>query len=225
MNAYFLVEGRRTEAKLYPSWLETLLPNHARVRNAAEADTNNYYLISGMGYPSLLTHLKHAIADCNALQKYQFLILCLDGDEFSVGDRQAEVTRFLESDRLSLLSGAFRVVVQYRTIETWLLGNPRIVTHHPSQQDLSAFLKFYNVRTDDPEAMPLMDGYKLHASFHEAYLKAIFREKGIHYTKSNPGDAAKSYYLSQLINRTSKEPRHLKSFQFLLQVCREIQGE
>jgi hypothetical protein len=42
VNLYFLVEGT-TERKIYPKWLETLLPNYTRVyspRDAAEP----YYL-------------------------------------------------------------------------------------------------------------------------------------------------------------------------------------
>ena len=33
MNLYFLVEGRRTESKVYPRWLSYLLPEYRQVNN------------------------------------------------------------------------------------------------------------------------------------------------------------------------------------------------
>jgi len=44
MNVYFIVEGRRTEKKVYPAWLGHLIPELRRVNWAFEADNNNYYL-------------------------------------------------------------------------------------------------------------------------------------------------------------------------------------
>ncbi len=53
MNLYFLVEGKRTEPKIYPSWFEYLLPNYNKIQNPGKVSNNNYYLISGLGYPAL----------------------------------------------------------------------------------------------------------------------------------------------------------------------------
>ncbi|MEM0999584.1 MAG: hypothetical protein AAGN35_21180 [Bacteroidota bacterium] len=53
MNLYFLLEGKRTEPKVYPNWLKVLLPQYSRVAVADEARANNYYMILGFGYPSL----------------------------------------------------------------------------------------------------------------------------------------------------------------------------
>lgn len=62
MNLYFLVEGRRTEAKVYPKWLSHLLPHFSRVERFNEVDDKNYFLISGEGNPSILdVHLPNAI--------------------------------------------------------------------------------------------------------------------------------------------------------------------
>jgi hypothetical protein len=47
MNLYFLVEGKRTEKKVYPAWLAHLLPELQRVQNYDQVNQNNYYLFSG----------------------------------------------------------------------------------------------------------------------------------------------------------------------------------
>jgi hypothetical protein len=60
MNLYFIVEGE-TERKVYPSWLSYLLPELQRVKNPSQAQTNNYYLISGGGYPSLYQEVEAAV--------------------------------------------------------------------------------------------------------------------------------------------------------------------
>ena len=54
MNLYFLVEGKRTENKVYPAWLKHLLPELQQVKNFDEVDKNNFYLFSANGYPSII---------------------------------------------------------------------------------------------------------------------------------------------------------------------------
>lgn len=64
MNLYFLVEGKSTEKKVYPAWLQHLLPELKQVPNYDEVEKNNYYLFSANGYPSIIyEHLPNAIAD------------------------------------------------------------------------------------------------------------------------------------------------------------------
>ncbi|HHG86022.1 MAG TPA: hypothetical protein ENJ82_14840, partial [Bacteroidetes bacterium] len=123
MNLYFLVEGRRTEAKVYPAWLRHLLPDHNRVMNAWAADKSNYYLFSGEGYPSILSHLKVAIEEINEIGKYQFLLVCVDADEATVEERETEIYRFLHLNRIRLRGCELKIIVQNRAIESWFLGN------------------------------------------------------------------------------------------------------
>ncbi|MGL4553834.1 MAG: hypothetical protein ACRC33_21970 [Gemmataceae bacterium] len=92
LNLYFLVEGRRTEARVYPEWLKRLLPRYTRVAAPDDAAGTNYYLISGEGYPRLLdVTLANAVAEINACGRYAYLLVCLDADECSVEERRAEV--------------------------------------------------------------------------------------------------------------------------------------
>lgn len=72
MNLDFLLEGKRTERKVYPMWLSILKPAMVKISYAADANDNNYYLMSGEGYPSLLNHLENAIAEINEIGKNPF---------------------------------------------------------------------------------------------------------------------------------------------------------
>jgi hypothetical protein len=64
MNLYFLVEGRSIERKIYPQWLQYLLPDLKRVQYSDQVRENNYYLASGNGYPRILED-----GLCNAIDK------------------------------------------------------------------------------------------------------------------------------------------------------------
>ncbi|MDV2999865.1 MAG: hypothetical protein N5P05_001471 [Chroococcopsis gigantea SAG 12.99] len=65
MNIYFLVEGNSTERKIYPKWLEYLIPELMRVDYHDQVDNNNYYLISGEGYPEFyMMGLKMQLINC-----------------------------------------------------------------------------------------------------------------------------------------------------------------
>ena len=222
MNLYFLVEGKRTEKKVYPKWLETLLPGFNRIDHPSQAVNKNFYVISGYGYPSLLGHLRRAIVDYHKFGKYSYLILCLDADEKSVPERLNEIADFVSREGLSLQHGELRVIVQNRTIETWFLGNRKFVATNSQDAELREFLSFYDVRVRDPEIMELSSRFVRHAQFHEAYVKAAFRGRGLSYTKNNPGDASQPHYLRQLISRVKAEPEHMQSFQALLRLCHDV---
>ena len=75
MNVYFLVEGK-TERKVYPKWLAHLAPQLKRVNFPCDATANNYYLISGGGFPSILdNHLKDLVSDINTSGNFDYLVL------------------------------------------------------------------------------------------------------------------------------------------------------
>jgi len=91
LNLYFLVEGK-TEIEVYPKWLNHLLPDLSRVKFAKYATNNNYYLISGMGYPRLLdVTLIDSFAEINELGNYNYLILVIDADDFNEQEKIDEV--------------------------------------------------------------------------------------------------------------------------------------
>ncbi len=222
MNLYFLVEGKRTEPKIYPSWFGYLLPNYSKIQNPGKVSNNNYYLISGLGFPALFNHLKNSIFDVNKIGKFDYLVLILDSEEETIASRKQEVLEFLQSENLKI-NCEFEIIVQHHCIESWLLANKKVFTYNPQDPELLHFIDHYDVSQKDPEHCPPYGKYSNHAKFHEAYLKSIMKEKNLSYSKKLPGTTKEYYYLEQLIKR-SGEDNHIQSFKALLDFCSIIRN-
>ena len=224
MNLYFVVEGK-TEAKVYPDWLSYLLPQLNRVKKYSQALTNNYFLISGGGYPALYDIVEAAIEEINLSQNYDYLAICLDAEENTVNDIQKEVlTELFTNRRLALGKTELKIFVQNRCIETWLLGNQKIYSRQPQSQLLLDRTNYYNVSTDCPELMGKYN-YSVYAQFHEVYLKELFLAKNRTYSKTMPGDVQKEYYLRALHNRVDKELNHLPTLRDFLNFCDLVRSQ
>ncbi len=221
MNLYFLVEGKRTESKVYPKWMEYLLPELKRVENYRDVDNNNYYLVSGGGYPSIYNHLKNAIKEVNSIQKYDYLILCLDADESTVSERFQQINNFIEKKGLKLRNSGFKIIVQNRCLETWFLGNRVVYPRQPKRKTFREYSKFYNVSIDDPELMKLYKGFKSISFFHYSYLKEMLLERNIKYTKNMPRAVTEPPYIDQLIARV-EDTEHLQSLKDFFDFCNSI---
>jgi hypothetical protein len=219
VNLYFLVEGRRSELRIYPSWLTELLPGWERVLRPSALTNSTYYLISGEGYPSLLgNHLRNAVLDINDASNVDFLVVVLDTDGCEPEARSDEVRDALDALDVALQGCNLVVIPQHSCIETWLLGNRRIVTRAPARERLRDYLNFFDVRAEDPEAMDRHGDFQTVGQFHFAFVQEVFREKGIAYTKRNPGHAADPAYLRALRERVGDE-RHLSSLRRLIEFC------
>ncbi|MCF4966425.1 hypothetical protein [Nostoc sp. CMAA1605] len=226
MNIYFLVEGKSTERKVYPAWLAHLLPELQRVKNYNDVVKNNYYLFSANGYPSIIyEHLPNAIADMNANGNYSYLVVCLDAEEVTVDYRKQEIKDFLGSQSCVLENAHIVLIIQNRCFETWCLGNKKIYTKNPSEHPLLTYTRYYDVSVNCPELMGRYPDFSTHAKFHEAYLKELFRSKNISYSKSNPGDVIKLFYLEELLKRVQNETEHLPSFQSFINFCNIVKGK
>lgn len=226
MNLYFLVEGRRSESKIYPAWLSFSLPEYTRVIKPEDAVDNNYYLISGEGYPHILHHARQASETISGLEvKYDWLVVVLDSEESSVEQRMTEVNRVLEKFPLPEFA-QHHVIVQHRCIETWLLGNRRVYSRFPQSDILKKYQGFFDVSKSDPEEMkipPFFSGTT--AMFHAAYLKETLRDKtkkNSTYTKRNPGQTTEKAYYDELVRRY-EETGHIVSFRSLLSFLEKVQ--
>lgn len=225
MKIYFLVEGRRTEKKVYAAWLKHLLPELSRMTYCDDVINNGYFLISGEGYPSLIyDHLPAAIEDINRTGGYNYLVVSLDADEDSVTSRNNEISSFLIQQDLRLRNTELVVIVQNRCLETWFLGNRRIVTSSPQSQVLRNYLAYYNVRQQDPEMMGCHSSCARHAQFHLQYLKELLQAKSLSYTKKYPGPVLEQSYLAQLQTRVSDQPSDLASLQVFLNFCQDVKA-
>ena len=222
MNLYFLVEGKRTEKKVYPCWLSVLLPEYKQLSYAFEVNQNNYYLFSGDGFPSLLHHLENAIAEINDIGCFDYLILCLDADEVTVQERIQEIQVYLQEKNVKLNQAALKIIVQNRCFETWFLGNRKVYQRQPQSEILKKYQDHFNVQQNDPEEMQVLSKFETIAQFHESYLKQMLAERGIRYSKNNPNDVKEAHYLQELIKR-NQETGHIASFGDFIQFIDQVQ--
>ena len=63
MNLYFLVEGDRTETKLYRRWIGHTLPHLSEVHLVSDLTGDRFYIISGGGYPSYVDRIRDSLLD------------------------------------------------------------------------------------------------------------------------------------------------------------------
>jgi hypothetical protein len=228
MNIYFLLEGKSTESDIYPMWLSYLIPEITRVNHSDDVKQNNYYLFSSNGIPDIYEDIIDAIKDINKINKYNYLVICLDADELTVDERRTEIFEEIKNEE-QLIKTQLKIIVQNRCIETWFLGNRRLYTKNPVRsKKFIEYSRFYNVAKDDPELMKKIETFSQSDSkFHADYLKKMFNEKrdGLTYNKSNSKEVQKKSYLKELEKRIIDTPTHLKTFTNFINFCEEIKSE
>lgn len=226
MNLYIVVEGRRTEKKVYPAWISYLIPRLNPVDWAYQADTNNYYLFNGNGFPALLhNHLKSSVEEVNELDKFNYLVLVLDVDESTINDRINEVNEFMNENDLVLNENTELIIIpQNKCIESWFLGNAKIFKQNPQNSDLAKYVQFYNVKSNDPEDMAVFPGFNTHSQFHADYCTEFLRERNIRYSKNRPNGVVDKTYLENLIDR-NKRTNHISSFRLFIDFCEKVNNE
>ncbi len=226
MNLYIIVEGRRTEKKVYPHWLTQLIPELIPVNWAYQVTNKNYYLFNGNGFPALLhNHLKNSIEEVNELDKFNYLVLILDVDESTVDGRITEVNEFLTKNNLELNADTELVIIpQNRCIESWFLGNPKVFKQNPQSSELVKYVQFYNVKENDPELMGVYPEFNTHSQFHADYCTEFLRERNIRYSKNRPNGVVNKDYLENLILR-NEETNHLNSFKYFIDFCEKVNLE
>jgi hypothetical protein len=226
MNLYFIVEGK-TERQVYPSWLSYLLPELQQVKNPSQAQTNNYYLISGGGYPSLYQEVEAAVENINISRKYNYLIICTDADENSVEDMQQEIHGFFIDKQLDLRNTQLKLIIQNRCIETWFLGNSTIYIPEPISQPLLDYTYYYNVSTNCPELMGKYE-HNFHSQFHKDYFKKLMaanKDNNKQCAEKTPRDPKKEAYLSELQNRSQRQVSHLATFRDFIEFCGLVRSQ
>lgn len=225
MNLYFLVEGTHSERKLYPAWLSYLLPELQQVYNYDDVNEKNYYLISGQGYPSIYNYITPSIDEINSNGKYNYFVLCLDAEENTVSELQAEIQDFLSNKNLELKNTELILIIQNRCLESWLLGNREIYSKNPQDQVLLDYTKYYDVSVNCPESMGKYQDFNTHAQFHGAYLKKLFQAQKISYSKKNPGKAREEFYLNQLLERIKAQPEQMTTFRHFMDFCNIVKSQ
>lgn len=229
MKLYFLVEGRRTEKKLYKAWLGHCFPQFRAVDKPADLATDSFFILAGMGYPSYLQRIPSALED-SIQHGANHLFICIDAEERSYAERRQEVLSLLENAAQGLRGkglqypGQVHVIVADCCIESWLLGHRKLVPRNPDAA-LAELKRFYDVSREDPERMGCPQGHPLgRAGFHLEYLRHVFRHHGQTFTKERPGIATEANYLAALRDRCLDSPAHLASFRVLWQTWASLGG-
>lgn len=225
MNIYFLVEGK-TERKVYPRWISYFSPELERVNSPSDANKNNYYLISGGGFPSILdNHLRDSVDDVNFVGNYDYLVLALDTDDFTAVQKIDEVDSFIRINEISLLDCELIIIPQVVCMETWFLGNRKIYARNPSNDEGMMYSHYYDVSRDDPELMKTSNSFTGSiGDFHYRYLKSMLREKHIRYSKTKPAEVGKEHYIIELTKRLENDSYSLKSMRELFGFIKQVSG-
>ena len=212
MNVYIVVEGV-AEKKIFPSWINIIKPELSQVFTLPDITDNNFYLISGNGFPNYFEYIKNAIETINSTQVFDKLIISVDSEDLSKQDKYDEVSSFLKSHPCS---AEVRIIVQHFCLETWLLGDKKVGPRNPRNDELKLYKNYYDVFTNDPELLPDYPLKNLNrAQFAFLYLKRMLKDKRLNYSKGATKSVCHPKYLKELINRNSTTS-HIESFSGML---------
>lgn len=218
MNAYIIVEGERTEIAVYPAWMSLIAPNMHQIDNPQAITSDSYYLFSGLGQPSVFQHVSGAIKDINAINsqngnKYDFLIVCVDTENETREYIQQQIDKYIQAENVTLCKECQLVIFEQKVcMETWFLGNRRIFKSNPSGDKMIQYIRYYNVKNNDPEEMGAYDEDRYtKAQFHVRYLKEMLKERNLKYEKNDTSVVCSQSYLDEIIRRY-EETGHLRTF-------------
>lgn len=220
MNLYLLVEGERTEKKVYRAWIAHVFPNLEQVYRIEDIKDNHFFLLAGYGYPSYLQRIPTALTDIKRHGNIDHFLICVDAEENTVEAKRAEIQEIISK---STDFAPCHIIIHNCCMETWFLGNRKIFRPHPHSKKLVEFIRFYDVSRDDPEEMGCPSDYPTRAQFHDEYLKEIFRERGLSYNKRRPAEVIERYYFNELIKRNTKTG-HLATFGELIELWKTLGG-
>lgn len=241
MNLLFLVEGGKTEPKVYKAWLQHLFPSLTFVVRPEDMTMNTCRIIAGDGYPNMVSkpkqypgvsRLEACLRDIKTFGNVNHFFICIDSEENSYTDRFHEVKSKLDDLKsgynIDSSKTAIHIIIQHCCIETWALGNAEISNEYSSigsSTVLSDFQAYYDILVNDPEEMSSCPpGYifRTKAKFHERYLQEYLRRFGLFYSKKNPKVVEGKKYLDALKKRC-ESMNHLSSLKLLLDIWDSIE--
>ena len=211
MRLCFLLEGRRTEPKLYRRWLSFAFPDLSEVIDPVKLQGDGYWLVTGGGQPGIFDRIPEVTADLDDWNaEITGFFLCLDSEDEPFVDVQKRAVELLQ---LHARPGFHPIaVVQHCCIETWLLADRELYRQAARDPELAAFRSFYDASRQDPEEMPCASGFETRAQFHTRYLKAAARDINKSYSKTKPGKFfSEESHFRRLIERRF-ESGHIPSF-------------
>ena len=215
MRWYVVVEGLKTEKAIYDSWIKHLNPAMQNCGTYNAVQDNSYFIVAGYGYPNYLQEIKSAIDDINANKDIGELVIGVDSENMEHAEKNKEIQDVVDANPCH---ATVHIIVQHFCIETWLLGNKKVIPRSPQNKKLKEYKKLWDVVQKDPEGLPpnVSEGLN-RAQFALKYLRTALVEKGQSYSKNSPGISLDLTYLDQLKRRVS-ETTHIPSFKKFLDV-------
>jgi hypothetical protein len=224
LNIYVVVEGKRTEPKLFRAWLPELLPGATEIQSFDQARDKQFYLVAGHGYPSINRRIIAAINDIRDNPGlFDYLVIALDAEDRLVSDVRLGVLEVVEDTGGCPVQ--VEIIVANCCVESWFLGNQKMMAVSPESPKLQDFQRWYDVRHQDPELMPEHPKARNRADTHIMYLKAMLAERSLKYSKNNPGPVLGSKYLEALGARSdpnAMNPPQLATFHDLWTLVKSL---
>ena len=137
-------------------------------------------------------------------------------------DRRQEVLNAVANVNVNLGYTSVIVIVQNICIETWMLGNSRLIGGSLTGDLIRGYVNFYDVTKEDPEQMPRHPDFSLSAPFHLSYLREAMVEKNLSYSKNRPGVVLDHAYLLSIVSRAEAGVGHLASFREFIAFCGRV---
>lgn len=212
MNIYLVVEGASTEVKVYKKWIPLVNPSLVQVYDLCDVVADNFYLISGGGYPYMFRVIEQAIEDVRLNPQFSRLVVSIDSEENTFEEKYSEIENYIQHLNPTT---EYRIIVQHFCFEAWALGNRKFGPNNAKNALLKTYKTIHNVILKDPELLPDLPSEELNrAQFASKYLKLSIRDKAGHitYSKSKPDVVAHPSYFEQL-KRRLEETNHIPSFQ------------
>ena len=214
MNLYIVVEGK-VEKFVYQNWIPKVNSTLTYVESIDNINNNNFYIISGGGYPSYFEIINNAIEDVKLLKNVDRLVIAVDSEDMKRIEKINEIEDFLK-DKNCITE--IKIIVQHFCLETWALGNKKIVSQSSRAERLSEYLNFFNVRTRDPEELPPYLVERLNrAQFAKRYLRLLLKEKNqkLTYTKKDGVLVQPQFY--ERVRSRFENDKHIQSFRDFLE--------
>lgn len=210
MNIYVVTEGK-VEAIVYRCWIPLVNPILSPIDYISDVETNNFLIYSSKGYPYYFDTISDAIRDINLGKCFDRLVVTVDSEDYTKQEKYNEINSYLEEKDCSV---EVIIVIQHFCIETWALGNRKIIRTNTNSRKLKEYKKLHNVRNNDPELLPPKPDEGLtRAKFAEKYLRVALNDKfrNLTYSKRNPRALVDEKYFVQVKNRY-EETSHISSF-------------
>ncbi len=214
MNIYLVVEGKRSEPKIYRQWIRYINPEYTIIDYFQDVKENNVYILTGGGYPSYFDRIKAGANDVSKHPLYDMLVIAIDSENMSYEEKRNEIIKETKLDSYKI---EYKIIIQHFCLETWGLGNQSIVPRSSTADQIRKYRNIFDVLTSDPELLPPLNEDVNRAQFAEKYLKALLAETSpkLRYSKRNPSALLQEDYFDKIRSRFY-DTGHIKSFEDFL---------